>query len=230
MNTKEINTKPRPTIVLGDIHGLTYWKTVVAENPDCRYIFLGDYLDPYEPVSRELLLANLQEIMQLKKDRHDDVILLFGNHDLHYFFAEIPVCTRFDLKIAKKAATLFIDNFHLFMYAFQEDDLIFTHAGISHRWFMDDFKGDLDKNIALQLNRPQPEQVEVLCRYGEFRGGAPNTIGGIFCADRRELSEPLQGYRQFVGHNRVDNICVHTHNGGQITFCDCLKHGKYLTI
>ena len=130
---KQIETfenKPRPTIVLGDIHGLVCWKEIVSNHPDCRYIFLGDYIDPYEPVPRELLFANLQEIMQLKKDRPDDVILLFGNHDLHYFFAEVPMSNRFDLKIAKKAATLFIDNFHLFMYAFQEEDLIFTHAEI----------------------------------------------------------------------------------------------------
>ncbi|MDR2805058.1 MAG: hypothetical protein LBB85_05350, partial [Dysgonamonadaceae bacterium] len=29
------------TIILGDIHGFTFWKTAVAENPDCRYVFLS---------------------------------------------------------------------------------------------------------------------------------------------------------------------------------------------
>jgi len=225
---KQTDRRVQPTIVFGDIHGLTCWKEVVNENPGCRYIFLGDYIDPYEPVARGLLLENLQEIMQLKKDQPDDVILLLGNHDLHYFFSEVPMSNRFDIKIARKAATLFIDNFHLFMYAFQEEDLIFTHAGISHRWFIKDFKGDLSKNIAHQLNRPRPEQIAALCRCGDLRGGASNTVGGIFWADKRELDEPLQGYKQFAGHNRVDDICVHTHNGGQITFCDCLKHKKYL--
>jgi len=230
MQIETIEKKPRPTIVLGDIHGLTCWKEIVNNHPDSRFIFLGDYIDPYEPVPRELLLANLQEIMQLKKDRPDDVILLFGNHDLHYFFEEVLMSNRFDLKIARKAAGLFIDNFHLFMYAFQEENLIFTHAGISHQWFVEDFKGDLDKNIAQQLNCPQPEQIAALCRCGEVRGGALNTVGGIFWADRHELYEPLQGYRQFVGHNRVDDICEYSHNGGRITFCDCLKHHKYLII
>ena len=55
MNTKKRNNKPRPTIVLGDIHGSTYWETVVTENPGFRYIFLGDYLDPYENIPRNQL-------------------------------------------------------------------------------------------------------------------------------------------------------------------------------
>ena len=84
MNTKELDKKPRPTIVLGDIHGSTYWKTVVEENPACRYIFLGDYLDPYEKIPRNQLINNLKKIIQLKKERNDDVILLLGNHDMHY--------------------------------------------------------------------------------------------------------------------------------------------------
>ena len=76
-------TMTKPTVVLGDVHGLSRWKEIVNENPDCRYIFLGDYIDPYEPVPRALLLDNLNEIIQLKKEQPDHVILLFGNHDLH---------------------------------------------------------------------------------------------------------------------------------------------------
>jgi glutamate racemase len=40
----------RPTIAIGDVHGLTYWKGIVDSNPNCLYVFLGDYLDPYEDI------------------------------------------------------------------------------------------------------------------------------------------------------------------------------------
>jgi metallophosphoesterase superfamily enzyme len=103
-----------PTLILGDIHGSTFWKTAVAENPDCRYIFLGDYLDPYQPVSQQKLLQNLQEIIRFKKDKPDNVILLLGNHDLHYFTADILPSSRFDFALAEKASVVFRDNFHLF--------------------------------------------------------------------------------------------------------------------
>jgi hypothetical protein len=30
------------TIVIGDVHGSDYWKKVIKENPDCRYVFWGE--------------------------------------------------------------------------------------------------------------------------------------------------------------------------------------------
>jgi len=228
MNTKEFDNKPRPTVVLGDIHGSTYWKTVVEENPACRYIFLGDYLDPYKNISRNQLLDNLKEIIQLKKDRHDDVILLLGNHDLHYIRMEIGPYSRFDVAIAMDAFFLFTENIHLFTYAFQDENCIFTHAGISEKWFLDDFGGDVNKNIAEQLNNPLCDQLPALYRVGALRGGDYNAVGGIFWADIDELKVPLQGYIQYVGHNRVGEITQYKANDGTIFFCDCLFNKEYI--
>jgi len=220
----------KPTIVIGDIHGLVYWEKAIEENPACRYIFLGDYLDPYFSFSHKHLLNNLKEIIQLKKDRMDDVILLIGNHDLHYILPNIDLCTRFDYKIEEAAHALFTDNIHLFQNAFQEGKRIFTHAGISERWFLDDFGGDPNGNIAEQLNNPRHDQIPALYRCGEMRGGDRFAIGGIFWADIDELTDPLPEYKQFVGHNRVDKILKYEHNGGQITFCDCLYNGLWLRL
>jgi hypothetical protein len=220
----------RPTVVIGDVHGLTYWKEVVVRNPNCRYVFLGDYLDPYEDIDGNALIDNLKEIIQLKKDHPDDVILLLGNHDLHYFSADIYPSSRFAYEIAKDASKLFLANVRLFQYAYQEESCVFTHAGIAHQWFVNDFKGDLKSNIADQLNNPSPEQIDALCRCGFYRGGAIYDIGGIFWADKKELDKPLKGYTQIVGHNRVEEITDHTNDGGRIIFCDCLFNGHYLRI
>ncbi|MCL1933654.1 MAG: metallophosphoesterase [Candidatus Azobacteroides sp.] len=220
----------KPTVVLGDIHGLTYWKKAVDENPACRYIFLGDYLDPYQNIAHKQLLNNLKEIIRLKKDHVNDVILLLGNHDLHYIISDIELCTRFDYKIEEAAHALFSENAYLFTYAFQENKRIFTHAGISEKWFFDDFGGDADKNIAEQLNNPHHDQLPALYRCGAMRGGDRKAVGGIFWADIDELTDPLPGYTQFVGHNRVDKIIEYANNDGQITFCDCLYNGIYLKL
>jgi hypothetical protein len=226
-----IENKPQPTIVFGDIHGSTYWKDVQNENPGCRLIFLGDYLDPYDCIDGKQLINNLKEIIQLKKDRSDDVILLLGNHDLHYFCPDIDwKCSRFDYSIREQVSSLFIDNLQLFVNAFQEDKRIFTHAGISHEWFLNDFKGDVNRNIAEQLNNPLPKQKPALYRCGASRGGNWKSIGGIFWADISELDKPLQGFTQFAGHNRVKDIYEHFRNDGHITFCDCLFLEKYLKL
>ena len=220
----------KETIVFGDVHGLTYWKRAVEENPDCRYIFLGDYFDPYTDIAPKQLIANMKEIIQLKKDNPNEVILLIGNHDLHYIDLNIYPCSRFDDRIEKAAHALFSENAHLFQYAFQEENRIFTHAGISQKWFFDDFQGDANKNIAEQLNNPEHDQLPALKRCGWFRGGDRYAVGGILWADIEELDEPLPNYIQFVGHNRVGEIRKYERNNGVIFFCDCLYNEKYLKL
>ena len=219
-----------PTIAIGDIHGSTYWKEIVRENPDHRYIFLGDYLDPYERIASKKLIDNLKEIIQLKTNFPEQVILLLGNHDLHYFTTNMAMSTRFDYHIAEEVSLLFLENISLFQFAYQEENYLFTHAGISQKWFTEDFKGDVTKNIAEQLNNPLPEQYAALYRCGAYRGGNRGDMGGIFWADIYELREPLRGYTQIVGHNRVKDISEHTHYGGRIIFCDCLYNKRYLKI
>lgn len=67
----------------GDIHGRKFWKKP-CENiePYDKVIFLGDYLDPYgfEGISIEECIPNFKEILELKKNNMDKVVLLLGNH------------------------------------------------------------------------------------------------------------------------------------------------------
>ena len=49
----------KPLVAIGDIHGSTDWKAIVEKHPDCRIVFLGDYLDPIKYIPRKQLLQNL---------------------------------------------------------------------------------------------------------------------------------------------------------------------------
>jgi hypothetical protein len=193
-------------------------------------VFLGDYLDPHDDTADDLLIDNLKDIIQFKREHSDDVVLLLGNHDIHYFVREANRCTRYDMFIAGKIRQLFVENRPLFQYACQDEKIIYTHAGISHKWFVDDFKGDLNRNIAEQLNNPTDDQLTALYRCGAGRGGERGTIGGIFWADYTELEPPLQGYTQIVGHNKVEEIQEIPVDDASVWFCDCLWKGEYLTI
>lgn len=208
-------------IAIGDVHGLTYWKTIVEKKTKSRIVFLGDYLDPYESFSIDQLLENLLDIIILKKQRPKDVVLLLGNHDLHYFNDIIGFSCRYNDRYSRLIMKIFFTHIKLFQYAFQMDKYIFTHAGISQSWFTDDFKGDINKNIADQLNNPTPQQEKALYLCGKSRGGSAKR-GGIFWAGINDLYEPLQGYIQVVGHNRVEEVSNYTYKDGQIIFCDCL--------
>lgn len=221
----------KPIVAIGDVHGLDVWREIAEVHAGCRIVFLGDYLDPYEYIPSRGLLDNLQAIIGLKKKRPAEVVLLLGNHDLHYFSSDVPICSRFDFAIGKAASRLFLENSRLFQYAYQEGNRVFTHAGISHEWFTADFRGDAALPIAWQLNHPSDAQVPALCRVGQLRGGRRGALGGIFWADVAELAEPLPGFTQVVGHNRVPEVTERTGKlGGKIVFCDCLREGKYLYI
>ena len=191
---------------------------------------MGDYIDPYREISNKDLINNLKEIIQFKKEQPDNVVLLLGNHDMHYLDDDFEICCRFDEEIEDEVSMLFLRNIHLFVFAFQEGNHIYTHAGISQKWFLEDFKGDINKNIAEQLNNARIDQLPALYRCGWFRGGDINAVGGIFWADINELTDPLPHYMQIVGHSRVDDIHEYENNNGMIIFCDCLYNNKYLKL
>ena len=93
-------------LVLPDVHGRLFWKEPVQKYIDVvdRVVFLGDYLDPYGDeggdYDAESIFENLKEIVELKRNNMDKVVLLKGNHDQHYaseLFNELAGGTRQDM-------------------------------------------------------------------------------------------------------------------------------------
>lgn len=219
----------KTTIAIGDIHGSDKWKDIVHKSEDATIIFMGDYLDPYDrDYDPEAVLKNFSEIIDFRNENPDRVVLLLGNHDLHYYSHIAKRCSRYNAKIAPRANALFTMNRNAFQNAYQTCNIIFTHAGISQQWFMDDFKGNINGNIADQLNNPSADQIDALLRAGAARGGQEGTVGGPFWADHSELKDPLHGYTQVAGHNRVKYIAeFQGQHQNKIIFCDCLPFGGY---
>lgn len=73
-------------IIISDIHCRDFYKPALKIK-DKPIVFLGDYLDPYpwEGFSFENGLANLEEIIDFKKQNPDRVTLLLGNHKISIF-------------------------------------------------------------------------------------------------------------------------------------------------
>ena len=215
-------------IAIGDIHGSTDWKEIVKAQPNSIYIFLGDYLDPYREISEDALIDNLKEIVALKKENPENVVLLLGNHDVHYFSA-IDRGERYNMFIANEVRKIFREKPALFQNAFQIKNLLFTHAGVSQLWFDKYFKGNINENIADQLNNPTLEQEAALEQCGRGRGGNL-PCGGIFWAYYLELEEPLRDFIQIVGHTSMDKITEVKEKNGTIWLCDALAEKQYLKI
>ena len=137
-------------LVIPDVHSRKFWRKAIADNIGNvdKIIFLGDYLDPYEneidknPELMECnsfddcknLLKMLEDIVLLKKNEPDKYILLTGNHTDSYIWSEFHAATRTDYKNWEKYHKFFSQNLEYFNLVWIENDVIFSHAGISKGW------------------------------------------------------------------------------------------------
>ncbi len=216
-------------IVIGDVHGERCWKDIVKKHPGGRFVFLGDYCDPYDKeLSDNDVVENLKQIIEFKKEHLDNVTLLLGNHDVQYIYDRVPVCSRFMVYSICEINALFKKNISLFVKIYSFKNLLFTHAGVTEKWYNTAFPCQDSKDVAETINQSHNKKSLFAC--GIARGGRER-YGGIFWADKKEMVEPLKGYVHIVGHSRVfdiESLC--TDNGTSVLFCDALWNSKYLII
>lgn len=226
------------TISIGDIHGQTIWKMFadlrqLTDTPNLsteydKYIFLGDYVDSFTETNL-MILHNLKEIIQLKKNYPDKVVLLIGNHDLQYMFGyDGHGCSGYRPEAANDLTTLFRANLDLFQPILQIDKYIWSHAGIHEGWWNMQFKGNDTDSIESQIREAFYTSCnDAIYDVGHLRGGSKQ-VGGIFWADKRMTGrKPLKGYHQIVGHTPVKEIMTEQKdNDTSITYCDTLERGN----
>ena len=217
---------------IGDIHGRKGWKEIVKNNPGSHFIFLGDYLDSYsnEGIFEDECIENFHDLMEFKKNNNSNVTFLIGNHDFQYLFYPYGGTSGRSKKKLQEHISIFKDNRDYFQFAFQKNNYLFTHAGVSNNWAKEQSKYLFD----IGLNKDMSNFGETLNKAGSdvkgrsvliissfYRGGGELYGGPLWC-DYRELDNNLSGYHQVVGHNRFDDITTFGDDNESITFCDCL--------
>lgn len=248
-------------LIFPDIHGRKFWSNSILsyklQSQDehlmkfDKIVFLGDYLDPYygetdpcndkdnidEPIADEPieeLIQNLKNIIEFKKEYPDKVVLLLGNHDMHYksyYFRNIAYSTRFslDANIIIKKENLFSDA-NGFQTSWQSPvvnghSLLCTHAGINEGWWK-----SFTENISLytqgspwhdiaEFINAQPldfpagskKEMSSLFAVGYIRGG-DSCNGGPFWSDFREMiKHPLhESLKELNPFENVFQIFGHT--------------------
>ena len=89
-------------LIIPDVHGRPFWHYAEEHGEDFdKIIFLGDYVDPYseEHISPLDALNEFKVILDFYEAHPDKVVLLLGNHDLHYYsshYLDICACDRYD--------------------------------------------------------------------------------------------------------------------------------------
>jgi hypothetical protein len=228
------------TVVIGDIHGRSIWKLIVhMENPD-RVIFIGDYFDSFDIKGVEQI-QNFKEIIEYKKTSGKEVILLVGNHD-HHYYPEIgnTGTSGYQKGIAPNIIQIVDENRKYIQMAYQMDEFLFSHAGVSSV-FMDEafgVNGWKPETIVDDLNemfmyRPGVFSFNGLDPYGDDEYQTPIWIRphSLMRANRNTLRTR---FIQVIGHthvNKLDLVGAQKAAGGRYYLIDTLgSTGEYLVI
>lgn len=137
-------------LIIPDIHCRKFWRQAIDNNIGKvdKVIFLGDYLDPYNnelEETPELMecdiftdvdrnLQMLDDIISLKKNEPNKYILLTGNHSDSYIWENFHSASRTDWRNWKEYHKFFSQNLEYFNLVWIENNVIFSHAGISEGW------------------------------------------------------------------------------------------------
>lgn len=206
-----------PIIIIPDIHGRDFWRWTVAQRKEeDTLIFLGDYLDPYENewIYWSDAYKGLLDIIALKRENPEKVVLLLGNHDLHYLFPNLRG-SRYNEYQAEKIRKTFEDNMDCFQMAAEceigERRYLFSHAGVNKVWVEKyaDLFGPVEKITADTFNRLmfKDEFVGSLGDISSFRWGS-DPAGSMVWADVEEFEwteARLPDVIQVFGHTLQDN-------------------------
>lgn len=200
-------------IIIPDIHGRSFWKEAIKGRENEKIIFLGDYMDPYveEDEFKDLtlenyhdkIIGNLKEILEFKKAHMDNVVLLIGNHDGHYFMC-MDKCSRYERIFHSEIEKLFRDNIELFKLVhvekIGEKVFVFTHAGMRKLWLYDVYGEEEIEDILAKDTFTRATMIadllnsdidtygvqQALGHMSAYRGGY-ESYGSILWADIREF-------------------------------------------
>jgi len=228
-------------LVIGDLHGESIWKMFadlrqLSQTPNLateydKYIFLGDYFDSFKITSGKIR-ENFGDVIRLKNNYPDQVILLLGNHELHYFLVPYHLtnkfyCSGYRPEMHIDLYEFYKENKSLFQAAYQIKNYLFTHAGVSRGWVKNTLEKDplelKDTNVAEYLQKLFDDRSDLIHTVGSSRGGS-SYFGGPFWADKSETEYSiLGGFHQIVGHTHVKEITKVGDDNSSITYCDVIN-------
>jgi len=237
------------TVVIGDVHGRSLWKLIVhQENPD-RVIFIGDYFDSFD-IKGVDQLNNFLDIIEYKKSSGKEVIMLIGNHDYHYF-PEVGEngTSGYQKMFSYQISPVLDSNREYLQMAYQMDEFLFSHAGISSAFLDSVFgiNGWKTETIVEQINelfKYKPlsfqfgmavsiKKMSFLDPYGDNEEQSPIWIRprSLMSANRNTLRKQVI---QIVGHTQVKKLDIDgamKAAGGRYYLVDCQgTTGEYLII
>lgn len=221
-------------LIIGDVHGEETWKNcgdiqaVIdgAAPTYCQYIFTGDYVDSYW-VRANRMADVLTEIINFKDANASLVTLLWGNHDLQYYYGydcPFPI-NNIRPELIQDLQPIYEANVDKFQAAYNADNkYLITHAGVTRKWAENvGLTSGLDVfTLAGWLNYywDAPAMFMVGTNFaGDYEWGSP------YFNDKRKMDEyPYLGVDQVMGHNAAFERELIINQKETMFFVDILQH------
>lgn len=192
------------TVVLGDIHGRTCWYDIIEkENPD-RIIFMGDYVSTHDKnITIEQQCSNLEDILNFKEEFGENCILLRGNHDMQHLGYSWAECSGYFPHVAQWMVYIKDRFLKLTQWVYIQDDMVFSHAGITDKFWEYLNLGEPTKDNILKINALEPSSLFGFTsdQFGDYYGNSPTQP--LTWVRPVTLMEHNIGWKQVVGHTRV---------------------------
>ena len=222
------------TVILGDTHGRSHWKSIAASESPNRVIFIGDYFDSFDNTAVEQM-HNFQEIIDWKQSGQSEVIMLIGNHDYHYMRGVTQYYSGYQSGARPAIEQLLYENKNHMQMAYGMNRFLFSHAGVSTDWLK--IHGyDNESNLIDWINdmwKYKPNVFGFAGRdpYGDSTISSPIWIRphSLQKANRDTLRDQ---FIQVVGHTTQGKIDTEGKStGGRYYYIDTLgTSGQYMII
>lgn len=233
------------TVVLGDIHGRMCWMDIIKHEQPDMIVFMGDYVSTHEDISATQQCSNLEDIMSFQEENTDNVVMLIGNHDLQHLGYPWAECSGLNRAVFRWMSSKPVSDRFLkcTQMVYTQEDLVFTHAGISKLWWERQFLGEPTRENLMKLNTIEPCEMYAFtpCRYSDYYGDSV-TQPPVWIRPQSLLESHIDGWNQVVGHTRVekpgniladDGFAAYRENWGitmsELWCVDCLPY-SYMVI
>ncbi|MBU4539286.1 MAG: metallophosphoesterase [Weeksellaceae bacterium] len=218
-------------VVIPDLHGNPIWKEIIYGKNFQKVVFLGDYFDSRNfKIGIEDEIRNFRDILEFKNQNSDRVVLLCGNHDLHYLNGVFGTCSGYQPENADKINSIlqpFFDKQKLKMSYYDDHcKIMFSHAGISKHWFenMFDITCSDPEDIMNLINKlfwKYPGAFEYQQVDDDLEGnGESEKEGPCWIRPFSLLQHPFP-FTQVVGHTQQKEVT----KMGNVYFADTLNSG-----
>ena len=189
-------------LVFGDIHGLMDWEGILKKETFDKVVFLGDYVDSHENLSPDVFKTTLRKLIDVKQQLQDRCVLLYGNHDASYLNNEQS--SQWNQKTNDECLEYlqFLYDERLIQPVFIHDDIIFSHAGVSKTWLSDIACLNDVYDITFDNLPLCTFDFNLYCGYDEY--GDTVSQSPIWIRPGSLLQDKIDGYRQVVGHTRME--------------------------